>query len=142
MRSAKKLYSRCAELIELRAGLRELRREITFCGSPLSTAVLKVRARGVFADFTAALQTTGEPTAAWQKVEKNLSANEQQRQALGRFFASLGKGDMALQEREFERVDVELSEAIEESSAKAKNGGKLRSTLGVLTGVAVIILMM
>lgn len=141
MRSAKKLYSRCAELTELRAGLRALRTEIAFCGTPLSVAVLRVSAKGVFCDFARELQTAKEPAAAWQRVERGFPAEEPERQALRRFFASLGKGDMAALQREFERIDSALSAAIEESEKRAKNGGKLRSTLGVLTGVAAVILM-
>ncbi|MGI6151417.1 MAG: stage III sporulation protein AB [Christensenellales bacterium] len=141
MRSARKLYSRCAELTELRAGLRALRTEIAFCKTPLNIAVIRIPAKGALGDFSRELQTIKEPAAAWQKVEGRLLAEEPERQALSRFFSSLGKGNMAAVEREFERIDQTLSAAIKEAEKRAKNGGKLRSTLGVLTGVAAVILM-
>lgn len=141
IRSARKLYMRCAELNELRAGLRALKTEISFCKTPLPVAVQRIPAKGVLADFARELQTEKDPAQAWRKVEKGLLAGDAEREALERFFASLGKGNMAAVELEFERIDEILSAAIEESEKKAKDGGKLRSTLGVLTGVAAVILM-
>lgn|GEM_PF-1786516 len=141
MRSARKLYMRCAGLTELRAGLRRLRTEIAFSQTPLNVAVKRICAKGVLADFADELQTEKDPAAAWRKVEAGLSANEIEKQALERFFGALGRGNMAAVEREFERIDVVLSAAIEEAEQRAKQGGKLRSTLGVLTGVAAVILM-
>jgi stage III sporulation protein AB len=141
MRSARRLYSRCAELTDLRAGLRALRTEIAFCKTPLTVAVQRIPAKGILLDFAGELQLGGDPAAVWRSVEGRLLADEPERQALIRFFGALGKGNMATVEREFERIDTILSAAIEESEKKAKNGGKLRSTLGVLTGVAVVILM-
>jgi len=142
IRSARKLYSRCTELTELRASLRALRTEIAFGNTRLSDAVSRLSKRGVFGVFALELAGCGNPGDAWRRAEKAFSADEATVLATRRFFDSLGRGNMAALDREFELIDSELSNAAEEAVKKAKNGGKLRSTLGVLTGVAAVILMM
>ena len=145
--SARRLRWRCALLGEMMGALHALEGEIRFGAVPLPAAAKRIaqgQSGAFFQAFSAALEKNLSPCEAWADAEETgaLEGLEgEELEVLRRFARSLGKGGQREQAEEFERTERELERILAAAREKAHTGARLRTTLGVLCGAALWIIL-
>ncbi|MBS4023712.1 MAG: stage III sporulation protein AB [Dethiobacter sp.] len=153
---AQRLRRRVAELEEFRLALRLLMAEIGYTATPLPKAmdILSARLRRVevgafFRAVKKNLAAGGQgsdASMAWMEgavsVKKELALTEEDMAVLVRAGAGLGGLGREEQVRQLELVDAQLAQLAAEAAHGCRDREKMWRYLGVLGGVAVVILLL
>jgi len=109
--------------------------ELTYARRPLKEFLTAYSYEGEFKKLLSELQTTGGVRA-----EKRDFLSEEEKTLVGDYFSMLGRGDSRSQIDYFSSRKRELTEKKEGSEREAKQRGELYLKLGLLAGLAVVIL--
>jgi stage III sporulation protein AB len=155
-RQALKLRRRVAELEEFRLALRLLMAEIGYTATPLPKALdilaARLRRAEVGAFFRAVRRNLAvegqvcDASEAWMEAaccsRRELALTEEDMAVLIRAGAGLGGLGRENQVRQLELVDAQLARLAEEAAKGCSDREKMWRYLGVLGGIAVVILLL
>ncbi|MCW3490280.1 hypothetical protein [Dethiobacter alkaliphilus] len=152
---AAQLRRRVKELEEFRLGMRLLAAEIGYTSTPLPRALEHVQERlpggGVSVFFTRAGELLRNPevadaNAAWSRaadeVKEELALTREDWPVLLRAGAGLGSMGRENQIKQLEAAEVQLASHAATAAARCESGEKMWRYLGVMGGLAVVILLL
>lgn len=144
--AAESLRQRASVLSSLAESLARLKIEIGFSATPLHSAVRRIAYGDVqefWEAFSNSLQSGSDASEAWEEARANGYADwgERTQSIFATFVAGLGKSDRQSQCARIDDVLMLLRREIRDAEEKAKNSGKMRISLGVMSGIALIIVL-
>lgn len=145
---SKQYINRLNELKELKTALNVLKTKIRFTNETLSTIFheIAMNSKGNVSNlFTTICNNlkTNSAKAAWENAldSANLAINKEDRQALKGMGKMLGKTDLDGQISEIELTETFLEVQISDAKCEKDKNEKLYKTLGIVTGVGIVIIL-
>ena len=146
---SKKYVARVEELVELKNALNVLKTKIRFTYQPIPeifAEIANTSKKEVANLFENAKNKMKQETAgsAWKKSieESNLSFTKEDKDVLNDLGKLLGQTDVEGQIGQIELVTTFLDQQIEKAELERKKNEKLYRTLGLITGLGIVIVLM
>lgn len=145
---SKQYSNRVTELNELKTALNMIKTKIRFTSEPLYSIFQEVSASSkgnvsnLFKNMSKNLKNNSAKTVWEEGIEKeNLFIKKQDRQALKSMGKLLGKTDLDGQISEIELTESFLETQILEAQKERDKNERLYKTLGMITGVGIIVIL-